>query len=186
MLVANVLFKSPESRHSLTASEAHLSWFEERVVDNLERIDSHLSSRQFEDLRSDRRSLTRPGTPARPLIAVVDDEPVIAITLAEILGRHGLRAVWFTIPLDALAFFQSCKVDLLLTDVAMPTMDGICLAAEMLKTHPECSVFFFSSQSHEAGIRRRVHLLSPNVHLEAKPLQVNSLIHGIEQLLTKA
>jgi PleD family two-component response regulator len=43
----------------------------------------------------------------QPLIVVVDDEPVVAITLSEILRRHGANVTWFTEPLLALAYIAS-------------------------------------------------------------------------------
>src|ERR1700709_1693096 len=52
-----------------------------------------------------------------PLIVVVDDELVVAITLTEILRRHGANVVWFTEPLLALGYFQTNPVDLLVSDI---------------------------------------------------------------------
>ena len=59
------------------------------------------------------------------LIFVVDDEKIIATTLAAILSQSGFRAEAFTNPLDALKKAHTEAPDLLLSDVVMPEMSGI-------------------------------------------------------------
>jgi CheY-like chemotaxis protein len=57
--------------------------------------------------------------PARQIF-VVDDEPVIASTLATILQMNGFSAKFFTSPLEALNAARSKAPDLLISDVTMP------------------------------------------------------------------
>ena len=66
-----------------------------------------------------------------PRVFVVDDEHVIASTLAAILKLHGYSAAFFTSPLEALAAARSKAPDLLISDVAMPGISGIDLAIQM-------------------------------------------------------
>lgn len=61
-------------------------------------------------------------------IFVVDDEAVIASTLAAILRLHGYSATAFTSPLEALAAAQLDAPDFLVSDVAMPVLSGVDLA----------------------------------------------------------
>ena len=170
------------------ALEAHSAWFDTKAADNAMRIASLLKlqpvdgeHRRLEPLPSSIAS----GL-ARPLIVVVDDEPVIAITLSEILMHHGFDAVWFTVATEARELIKDCDVDLLLSDVTMPTMDGISLAAEILALRSDCAVFLFSGQSHESEVRHRVCSLSSSIHLEAKPLRVETLIMTIRLLLARS
>jgi len=61
-------------------------------------------------------------------ILIVDDEPAIAFTLRIILEENGFREVdVYNEPLLALHNFKSCVYSLLITDVAMPRMDGFKL-----------------------------------------------------------
>jgi CheY-like chemotaxis protein len=53
-------------------------------------------------------------------IFVVDDEPVIASSLAAILRMNGFSAKFFTCPLEALAAARFESPDLVIADVAMP------------------------------------------------------------------
>jgi DNA-binding NtrC family response regulator len=82
-----------------------------------------------------------------PRIFVVDDEYVIASTLAVILNRNGFSARPFTRPLEALAAALSDVPDLLISDVAMPGLSGIDLAIQMRAQHPDCKILLFSGHA---------------------------------------
>ena len=120
-----------------------------------------------------------------PLVMVVDDEPVVAITLAEILQRRGVNAVWFTQPLCALEYAQDGTVDLLLSDFTMPLMDGVLLARQVLKFNPNCALFLLSAVSDQPEVAARMLSLSPDVHIEAKPVLVPHLVSTVEGLLSR-
>ena len=71
------------------------------------------------------------AAPAPQALAyVVDDEEVIATTLAMILSKSGFEAKAFTQPLEALRAAELRCPDFLVTDVAMPVMHGIDLAIQ--------------------------------------------------------
>jgi CheY-like chemotaxis protein len=175
----------PRSSHFPAWSEAQLTWYDAKKSENTARILSVANSHRSLTTQTACR-FSKSDTelsPTRPLIAVVDDEPVIAITLAEILIKHGFDAVWFSVPNEALDFFRDCRVDLLLSDVSMPVMDGIYLAAAILELSSDCAIFLLSARSHESELRRRVRLLDADVHLEAKPIQVHALVATIRHIL---
>jgi CheY-like chemotaxis protein len=177
-----------ESAQDVQAARAHSTWLETKAAHNAGRIALLLTLRSV-DLKDSRlEPLPSPMgfDPSKSLIVVVDDEPVIAITLSEILIRHGFEAIWFTVATEALDFIRVCHFDLLLSDVTMPTMDGISLAAELLNLRSDCAVFLFSGRSHEPEVRQRVSILSASIHLEAKPLRVEPLIATIGLLLARS
>src|SRR5687767_4447692 len=64
----------------------------------------------------------------KPAVVVVDDERLIADTLAEILNDSGYRAIAVYDGLTALEQVQKLCPDALITDVVMPGMDGIEVA----------------------------------------------------------
>jgi CheY-like chemotaxis protein len=185
MHMAVVLAQHSQRSGVLTASEAHLSWFETKSSENNARLELFITTHPNRSPQADCHVLRRDGAIPfeRPLIAVVDDEPVIAITLAEILMKHGFDAVWFSCPTEALAFFIACLPDLLLSDISMPKMDGIALAAKILDLTSECAIFLLSARSHETEVLRQVRSLKAAVHVEAKPLNVVSLVTTIHRLL---
>jgi CheY-like chemotaxis protein len=57
---------------------------------------------------------------SNPTVFVVDDENVIASTLATILKQSGFEATAFTNPLEALDATRLKTPDLLISDVMMP------------------------------------------------------------------
>ncbi len=71
------------------------------------------------------------------VILVVDDNPSMAKTLADIMGVEGFEVHAAHSGLEALKILQSRPVDILLTDVVMPDMDGVALYLATRKTHPK-------------------------------------------------
>jgi CheY-like chemotaxis protein len=85
--------------------------------------------------------------PRHPVVLVVDDEVVIADTLTTILARHGIAAMCAYEGQGALEIAHVIPPDLLLTDVVMPGMSGIDLAAAVMRSIPDCSIMLFSGQA---------------------------------------
>jgi CheY-like chemotaxis protein len=83
-------------------------------------------------------------------VFVVDDESVIALTLATILKQSGFIAKAFTNPAEALNSAGSEAPDLLVSDVMMPEMLGVDLAIQLKAIRPACKVLLFSGQAATA------------------------------------
>jgi len=82
-----------------------------------------------------------------PHIFVVDDDPLIASTLAAILQKNGFSAKFFTCPHEALNAARLKAPDLVISDVAMPGVSGIDLAIQMRAQYPTCKILLFSGQA---------------------------------------
>lgn len=115
-------------------------------------------------------------------VFVVDDEQVIASTLAAILILHGYAATFFTSPLAALAAARSEAPDLLISDVAMPGLSGVDLAIQMKAQYPECKILLFSGQAATQDLledaRNQGHsfqLLQKPVHPSVMLLKIGAL-----------
>jgi CheY-like chemotaxis protein len=80
-------------------------------------------------------------------VLVVDDEPLIAHSLTAILGVSGLSAASATSGESALEMALARRPRILLTDVAMPGMDGIELAIAVRLALPGCRVLLFSGHA---------------------------------------
>ena len=123
-----------------------------------------------------------------PRIFVVDDEPVIASTLAAILQMNGFSAKFFTCPLDALAAARLKAPDLLISDVAMPGISGIELAIQMRALFPTCKVLLFSGQAATLDLLQDAHAQGHDFDLLQKPvppteflLEVGKMINATSQ-----
>ena len=87
---------------------------------------------------------------AQSLILVVDDEPAVRSFVTAILRRAGFQTVEAVDGLDALEQAQQLeKVDLLLTDVRMPRMDGIALARAFSQKFPRVPILFISGYPYD-------------------------------------
>jgi DNA-binding NtrC family response regulator len=114
-----------------------------------------------------------------PRIFVVDDEYVIASTLALILNRNGFSARPFTRPLEALAAAQSDVPDLLISDVAMPGLSGIDLAIQMRAQYPGCKILLFSGHAATLDLFEDACNRGHDFHLLLKPVHPSKLLSEI-------
>jgi CheY-like chemotaxis protein len=105
-----------------------------------------------------------------PRIFVVDDEPVIASTLAAILEMHGFSARFFTSPLEALAAARKKSPDLLISDIEMPGLSGIELAIKMTAQYPKCQILLFSGRPSTLDLLDSARAQGHNFDLLFKPV----------------
>jgi CheY-like chemotaxis protein len=87
-------------------------------------------------------------------ILVVDDNPSMAKTLADILNVKGFEVHAATSGEEALEILQSRPVDILLTDVIMPGMDGVALYRATRKTHPNLTTFLMTAYAADDLIQQ--------------------------------
>ncbi len=72
--------------------------------------------------------------------------------------------------------------DLLLTDIAMPVMDGIQLALNVARDYPELRILMMSGYAEE---RRRAHNLETLIHeVVAKPFSLDEITQAVETALS--
>jgi DNA-binding NtrC family response regulator len=117
-----------------------------------------------------------------PRIFVVDDEPIIASTLAVIFNRNGYSARCFTRPTDALTAALSDIPDLLISDVAMPGLSGVDLAIQIKARHPKCKILLFSGQAATQDLLENACNRRHDFHLLPKPVHPNELLADPETL----
>ena len=111
----------------------------------------------------------------KPVVLVVDDEPLIVDSLAAILGGSGLTVFKAYDGASALEIAMENPPNLLLTDVAMPGMNGIDLAMMVGDALPECKVVLFSAHASTLDLTRS-RAAGFDFALLAKPL------HPLEML----
>jgi DNA-binding NtrC family response regulator len=117
-----------------------------------------------------------------PTVFVVDDESVIAVTLATILKQSGFRARAFTNPVEALKSAGSEVPNLLISDVLMPEMSGVDLAIQLKAIHPDCKVLLFSGQSATADFLETARAEGHDFTLLSKPVHPKDLLHALRAL----
>ncbi|MGA2891146.1 MAG: response regulator [Terracidiphilus sp.] len=116
-------------------------------------------------------------------VFVVDDEAVIATTLAEILRKQGFEADSFSLPLEALHAARDNAPDLLISDVVMPIMSGIELAIQLRGHCPECKVLLFSGHSGTADMLETARADGHDFELLPKPVHPSDLLSKIRTVI---
>lgn len=119
------------------------------------------------------------GTGAKPTVLVVDDEPLVRNTTADMLrlgGFHVLEAAGGAQALHLLANGQ--PVAAIVTDVRMPLMDGVDLSHRVRATHADMPVVFVSGDTHLDSA-----LMPTGTQYLHKPVQLRELIAAVFQAI---
>ncbi|HET6219689.1 MAG TPA: response regulator [Acidobacteriaceae bacterium] len=116
-------------------------------------------------------------------IFVVDDEKVIAETLAVILARNGFTVTSFTSPREALEKARRLPPSLLLCDVIMPELSGVDLAVQIKETWPHCKILLFSGQAETNDLLSAAREQGYDFPLVAKPIHPVDLLQRIRDLI---
>lgn len=90
---------------------------------------------------------------AHPLVLVVDDEPLVADTLAAILSRAGFDTAAAYGASAALELARGVQPAFLISDIYMPGMNGIELAMTLMKSSPACRVLLFSGHATREDLK---------------------------------
>ncbi|MGA2538625.1 MAG: response regulator [Terracidiphilus sp.] len=119
-------------------------------------------------------------------IFVVDDEQIIASSVALILRHFGFDSCSFTDPVEALQAAMSKAPDLLITDIVMPGFSGIELAIKLRKICPGCKVLLFSGQAVTHKMFESVQANPADFEVLAKPIHPSALLKHVESELGPA
>ncbi len=113
------------------------------------------------------------GDPVRPLALLVEDAPDILATTGRFLEAAGFEVVRATSGTDALIPLASgAEFVLLVTDYAMPGLNGVDLAVRALELLPDLKVLIITGFPGTDGFSR----LSRDVAVMVKPFQRAELI----------
>ncbi|MEH6543036.1 MAG: PAS domain S-box protein [Porticoccaceae bacterium] len=116
-------------------------------------------------------------------ILVVDDEPALREVAKEILEIAGYRVLTATDGLTALSMLTTETVDLILSDVIMPNMDGYQLAEKIKQQYPSIKIQLASGFSDDRHITHADEALHEN--RISKPYTSSELLNRISILLGK-
>jgi CheY-like chemotaxis protein len=120
--------------------------------------------------------LTSNGQPSKPRVLVVDDERVIADTLAIILNQNGFDASAVYTGTAAVDRARETKPDLIISDVIMPDMNGIEAAIRIRQALPGCKILLFSGQAATADLLEKARAQGHEFEILAKPVHPQDLL----------
>jgi CheY-like chemotaxis protein len=131
------------------------------------------------------QALLQPQSPLRPLALVVDDEPIIADTLSAILNGVGFAALTACNGISALETALLIPPQVLITDLAMPGMDGLELAVAVTRAAPDCEVILFTGHASICEVAARMRALACDFVTLLKPVHPAEMIDCICERLEK-
>ena len=115
-------------------------------------------------------------------IFVVDDEPIIAFTLATILESAGYTARSFTDPLEALRAAETNCPNYLISDVVMPVLNGVDLGVQFKAIYPQVKVLLFSGLLSSTQLQEDARQKGHAFDVLSKPIHPTQLLEAIERL----
>jgi CheY-like chemotaxis protein len=116
-------------------------------------------------------------------VLVVDDVGVVRQAVFRFLSEAGARVFEAASLGEALEVLQTARpaVQLVITDVVMPEMNGVDLARVVREQWPATSVLFMSAFPAEVLVREGLE--NPDVLFLAKPFTRDELIAKVQQAL---
>ena len=114
-------------------------------------------------------------------ILVVDDDAHMRALVAKVLAREGYSVRPLSRAREVLQALDEGPVDLVISDIRMPEMDGLALLCEVKRLAPETSVLlmtaFGSIETAIEAIKRGAY------HYLTKPFQFSELVVFIERMI---
>jgi two-component system cell cycle sensor histidine kinase/response regulator CckA len=128
------------------------------------------------------RRSTRSESIADETILLVEDEEQVRKFAASVLRKAGYDVLVARDPNEALLIYETHghEINLLLTDVIMPQLNGWELAKQILKSHPKMKIIYMSGYTDTVSFDRAE---SPGVAFLQKPISPNALRGKVRAVL---
>jgi CheY-like chemotaxis protein len=131
-------------------------------------------NRQFGCAKFERSQRVDSGK--KPRVLVVDDEQVIADTLAKILDMNGYEASAVYTGAAAVESARTLQPDMVISDIIMPDMNGIEAAISIRSFLPTCKILLFSGQAATASLLENASARGHEFEILAKPVHPSDLL----------
>ncbi len=114
-------------------------------------------------------------------VLVVEDEPVVRGVILEMLEEQGYRTLGAIDGPSGLRILRANnRIDLLITDVGLPGMNGRQLADQARETRPDLKVLFITGYAESAGMSDGV--LQPGMEMITKPFDLDDLSRRVRAM----
>ena len=115
------------------------------------------------------------------MILLVDDEEGCREVLARILTKAGYEVVEAADGIEALSLVEKSKIDLVISDILMPLLNGYALVARLRAKWPSMPVILTTGFLSQDAAK---NMMNGPVEFIPKPIDVAALISMIERLVT--
>jgi CheY-like chemotaxis protein len=135
------------------------------------------------DLDRDGAGSPDPGPGGGETVLIVDDDPAVLQVASKVLRRGGYRALEARGGPEALRVVEQVegKIDLLLTDIVMPDMNGRALSETLSARYPHVRVLFMSGYTEDEVILKGVRIAE--VNFISKPFTIDGLRAKVREVL---
>ncbi|NTU67917.1 MAG: response regulator [Chlorobiaceae bacterium] len=127
--------------------------------------------------------MDQPAAPDKTVVLVVEDEPHIAKIIKTVLEQAGFVALGANNAEDALeiARQQTEKIELTISDILLPCMNGVLMSKELVKHNPAMKFLFISGYSTETlGEYGKV---SEETNFISKPFSIIRFLNKVHTIL---
>ena len=116
-------------------------------------------------------------------VLVVEDEPVVRGVILEMLGEQGYRTLEAVDGPSGLRILRAnARIDLLVTDVGLPGMNGRQLADQARETRPDLKILFITGYAESVAISDG--FLQPGMEMITKPFDLENLSQRIRSMVS--
>lgn len=140
-----------------------------------------LLEKPIEESESPQLELRGSGT-----VLLVEDEEMLLMVATSMLEEIGYTVIQASNPIDALAICQKAdqQIDLILTDVVMPGMNGKVMVDRIRSMRPTTKVLFMSGYTADIVAQRGI--VEEGMYFIQKPLNINQLNEKLGEILGSA
>ncbi|MBV8836015.1 MAG: response regulator, partial [Alphaproteobacteria bacterium] len=115
-------------------------------------------------------------------VLVVEDETSVRELVVDVLNDLGYRALEAVDGPSSLQILRSAaRIDLLVTDVGLPGMNGRQIADAAREQRPDLKVLFMTGYAENAAMANG--FLAPGMELVTKPFAVDALAARIREMI---
>jgi CheY-like chemotaxis protein len=141
--------------------------------------------RHYADSTAERASAIKTAEHAATgeTVLVVEDEPVVRGVILEMLQDQGYRTLEAVDGPSGLLILRSNeRIDLLVTDIGLPGINGRQLADQARETRPVLKVLFITGYAESAAIADG--FLQPGMEMITKPFELDNLSRRIRAMIS--
>jgi PAS domain S-box-containing protein len=116
-------------------------------------------------------------------VLVVEDEPVVRGVIVEMLAEQGYRTLEAVDGPSGLKILRAGeRIDLLITDVGLPGMNGRQLADQARETRPDLKILFITGYAESVAISEG--FLQAGMEMITKPFDLDNLARRIRAMIS--
>ena len=116
-------------------------------------------------------------------VLVVEDDDSVRVLVVDVLKELGYRVVEAVDGTEALPIIEGKgRIDMLISDVGLPGMNGRQLAEIAMAARPSLKVLFITGYAATAA--SRADFLAPGMEMITKPFSIDDLAQKVREILT--